>query len=245
MKPKFDISNLEVLKNKDIVFECEVCSSEFSSTKKYVRRALGITKHPRRPSLKYCSRSCMSKGKMTGNYVKCCVCEKEVYRNIKELVNESNRFFCSYSCKGIDWNRNKDFGTNRSKIEIWIEEELKGKYDFEIIFNDRSVVIDKYELDIYIPSLKMAFELNGIFHYEAIFGDDRLKITKERDLLKVNECLKKGIDLIVIDITDSKKFDKVKDKKYLDYIIKEINNKCDIVNKNTGTHWCDQPVPTR
>jgi hypothetical protein len=222
MKPKFDINNLELLKNKEIIFECEICGIDFKSTKKYVRRALGITNHPRKPSLKYCSRVCMGRGKMTGDYVNCFVCKKEVYRNRKELKNDSGKFFCSYSCSGIDWNKSKNFGFNRSKIEIWIEKELISKYDFEIIFNDRNIVCGKYELDIYIPSLKLAFELNGIFHYESIFGEEKLKITKKKDLLKIDECLKKNISLIVIDITDSKKFNKDKDKKYLDYIIQEI-----------------------
>ncbi len=222
MKPKFDINNFELLKNKDLKFECEICSNEFTSTKKYLRRALGITIHPRKPSIKYCSRKCQSIGRKTGVEVKCEECGKEVYRCLNEIKSSKNSiFFCSNECKGINWNKNKDFGFNRSKIEIWVEEELAKKYKFNIIFNDRDLL--GYELDIYIPSLKIAFELNGIFHYEAIFGKDKLKVTKERDLFKINECLKKKVKLSVIDITDIKNFTPFKGKKYLDYIIKEID----------------------
>lgn len=226
MKPKFDITNFELVKNKDILFECEICGVEFKSTKKCVRQALGITIHPKKPSLKYCSKVCMGKGKMTGEYVKCFVCEKEIYRSLKQFnKNENKQFFCSALCKGIDWNKNKDFGCNRSKMEIWIEEELVKRYKFDILFNERTVVGNNYELDIYIPSLKLAFELNGIFHHESIFGEEKLKVIRSKDLVKVNECDNKGVDLIVIDTTDSKHFNKIKDKKYLDYIIKEIDKK--------------------
>lgn len=225
MKPKFEINEFENLKNKDIVFECEVCGNEFNSTKKYLRRALGITKHPRKPSLKYCSKECNSKGRMTGEYLKCSNCEKEIYRNKKEIDrNESGEFFCGYVCNGEYWNKNKNYGINRSKLEIWTEEILKSKYDFEIKFNDREV-LSKYELDIYIPKLNLAFELNGIFHYEPIFGEDKLKVTKNKDLEKAVECMNKKIELITIDVSDSKRFDKRFDIKYINYIMSEINKR--------------------
>jgi hypothetical protein len=71
----------------------------------------------------------------------------------------------------------------------------------------------------------IAFELNGIFHYQPIFGNERLKIVEKNDIEKINECNIKGVDLFVIDISDSKKFNKNKDKKYLDFIINEINKR--------------------
>ena len=70
MKPKFDINNFESLNNKEIIFECEVCNKEFKSSKKYVRQSLGIVFHPRKPSLKYCSKKCMGEGKKMGKYLK-------------------------------------------------------------------------------------------------------------------------------------------------------------------------------
>jgi hypothetical protein len=221
MNPKFNINEFEKLKNTEILFECEICKSEFISTKKYLRRALGLTKSKRPPSLKYCSKECIRKGKMTGEYKKCKNCETEVYRSISELKSNEN-VFCGNSCKAIFWNKEKNYGTNRSKIEIWIEEELKSIFDFEILFNDRKT-LDGYEIDIYIPSLKIAFELNGIFHYLPIFGNDKLKVIENRDLEKFKKCEDKNIKLYVIDITDSKKFDKIKDKKYLDFIVNKLN----------------------
>jgi len=188
-----------------------------------IRRALGITKSISPPTLKYCSKECRNKSRMTGEYLKCKECGEEVYRAKREL-EKNDSVFCGHSCKAIFWNKNKNFGSNRSKIEIWIEDELKRVFDFEISFNDRNL-LSKYELDIYIPTLNLAFELNGIFHYQPIFGNDRLKIVKKNDIEKINECYIKGVELFVIDITDSKRFNKDKDKKYLDFIINEINKR--------------------
>ena len=109
-------------------------------------------------------------------------------------------------------------------MEIWIEEQIKELFDLDIRFNDREVC-NGVELDIYIPRLKLAFELNGIFHYSPVFGDDKLKVIEDRDLRKISECVVKEIDLVVIDTSGSKNFDKIKDKKYLDYIIYRINEK--------------------
>lgn len=220
MKPKFNINEFEKLKNIEIIFECEVCKNEFNSTKKYLRRALGLTKSKRPPSLKYCSSACVRKGKMTGEYKKCKNCEVEVYRSISEIRKNEN-IFCGHSCKAIFWNKEKNYGVNRSKIEIWIEDEIKKRYDFEILFNDRKI-LSNLELDIYIPDFNIAFELNGIFHYQPIFGAEKLKVTENNDLRKFKECENKNIQLYVLDITDSKKFNKENDKKYLDFILDKI-----------------------
>jgi hypothetical protein len=222
MIPKFDIKEFEKIKNVDIIFECEICGTNFNSTKKYLRRALGITKCSRPPSLKYCSKKCYSKGQVTGKYIKCDSCGTDKYKTLREIKrNKSGFFYCGYKCKGTHWNQNKNYGFNRSKLEIWIESKIKNKYDFDILFNDRSL-LSNYELDIYIPNLKIAFELNGIFHYEPIFGEEKLKIIKKKDIEKINLCYEKGVDLISIDTTDSKRFNEARDAKYLNYIITEI-----------------------
>jgi len=226
MKPKFDINNYENLNNRDIILECEFCEKEFNSTKKYIKRALSGNS---RNAVKYCSRVCSNKGSMTGKYVNCSVCNKEIYRNKKE-INKNGIFYCSGICRGIDFNRNKNWGGNRSKIELFIEEELINRYNFEMLFNDRKILTSNYELDIYIPMLKLAFELNGIFHYDPIFGNDKLKIIKEKDLFKISECYKNKIELIVIDISDIKHFSIKQGEKYLNYIIKEIDTKLGDVN---------------
>ena len=81
--------------------------------------------------------------------------------------------FCSRSCSATFNNKNKTYGTRRSKLEVFLEKELIKLYpDLLFHFNRKDTI--NSELDIYIPSLKLAFELNGIFHYEPIYGDNKL-----------------------------------------------------------------------
>lgn len=75
---------------------------------------------------------------------------------------------------------------------------------------------NKLELDGYNEALKVAWEFNGIQHYEVADWhggtEEKLKKQQLHDAIKVRECAKRGIDLIVI----SYKLEKWKDK--LDYI---------------------------
>ena len=98
-----------------------------------------------------------------------------------------------------------------------MEEQLRSRYpDLGFKFN-KTDAIDA-ELDIYIPSLKLAFEMNGIFHYEPIYGDKKLASTKSNDHRKMLACAERGIELCVIDNSSMKNFKPLKAQKYLDII---------------------------
>jgi hypothetical protein len=66
------------------------------------------------------------------------------------------------------------------------------------------------ELDIYIPSLKLAFELNGIFHYQPIYGPEKLAQIQNNDTRKGQACLERGIELHTIDNCSMKRFNENK-----------------------------------
>ena len=70
----------------------------------------------------------------------------------------------------------------------------------------------------------MAFELNGIFHYEPIFGLEKLNKVKTNDSRKILACAEKGIGLAVIDCTTMKYFKPDKAVVFLDIITKIIND---------------------
>jgi hypothetical protein len=91
--------------------------------------------------------------------------------------------------------------------------------DLVILFNDKSTI--NSELDIYIPSLRIAFELNGIFHYEPIFGKDKLKQINNNDNNKFQKCIANNISLCIIDISKQKHFTEKSSIIYLE-IIKNI-----------------------
>lgn len=57
---------------------------------------------------------------------------------------------------------------------------------------------DKMEVDLYIPSLKTAIEIDGPSHYLPIWGEDKLKRTIESDNEKNGHIISKGFVLIRI-----------------------------------------------
>lgn len=80
-----------------------------------------------------------------------------------------------------------------------VSEFQKGIYEFiknlspDAIYNDRQTLIDiKRELDIYVPSKKLAIECNGLYwHSEKKMG-------KNKQVEKLQACNSKGIRLITI-----------------------------------------------
>jgi hypothetical protein len=169
----------------------------------------------------YCSSECRPRIRGLQKY-SCGSCDKEIYRYASQ-VRKSGKAFCNSSCSAMYSNTHrKPIASNRSKLEMWLEGELKGLYpDLDIHFNDKMSIA--LELDIYIPSKKLAFELNGVFHYENIFkGSDftkRVRIDEE----KVRRCIENGIDLVVIDTREQKQFYKSKSGKFLKIIIDKLN----------------------
>lgn len=88
-------------------------------------------------------------------------------------------------------------------------------------FNHKDTI--NSELDIYIPSLKLAFEINGIFHYEPIFGKNKLHQIQNNDNNKFQLCQKHNISLCIIDTSSQKYFKEQTSKKYLNIITNIID----------------------
>ena len=78
-----------------------------------------------------------------------------------------------------------------SKFEDEVYNFLKTLYDGEIKYNTREV-ISPYELDIYIPELKLAIECNGDYWHSTNFVEPNYHLNKTR------LCSKQGIRLIHI-----------------------------------------------
>ena len=202
--------------------ECEHCHQPFMATKKDIQWAL---KCSYRNILRYCSKKCKGKNEDTKVEFKCKMCDKVIKKRIKEVIRHNCKYtFCSHSCNAKYWNVNKTWGSNRSKLELWLEQQLILLYpSLEILYNDRKTI--NAELDIYIPSLKLAFELNGIFHYEPIYGDDKLKTTMGNDNRKIFACAEQNIELCIIDTHNTKYFKEKSSKIFLDIITNIIGEK--------------------
>lgn len=167
----------------------------------------------------FCSRKCrgLFKSSIGSTQLICDQCHN-VFSKINAQISKHN--FCSQTCAGIYNTNHKTHGYRRSKLEIWIESQLN--YDFpslNIQFNTTNSIYS--ELDIYIPSLRLAFELNGIFHYEPIYSTTQFEKIQNRDKQKLIKCYEHGIELCVIDTSNQKHFTEKSSQKYYD-IVKQL-----------------------
>ena len=71
----------------------------------------------------------------------------------------------------------------------------------------------------------LAFELNGIFHYEPIYGEKKLNQIQNNDTRKFQACLEKGIEMCMIDVSSLSYFKPANAKKYLDIVCGLIDMK--------------------
>jgi hypothetical protein len=171
----------------------------------------------------FCSNACSVKSRDVRKEVECKQCNKKFLKKRCQLI-KSPISFCSSSCAATYNNTHKTHGCRRSKFEIYLEQVLPNKYpSLEFHFNRKDAIFS--ELDIYIPNLKLAFELNGIFHYEPIYGLDKLDQIKNNDNRKFQACLEQGIELCIIDTSSLNYFKPEKAQKYLDIIVNIINSK--------------------
>lgn len=196
---------------KWIQLKCEWCHKQFTRLNRIYK-----TYNVKLDKKCFCSRTCSSKWqnangkgpqKRTPDFVNliCEYCKKQFTRkwnNYKyKQIHKKELPFCSAGCNlrykqklGL-WNPNP-----RSSLEEWIEEKLNLIYpSLNILFNNRSI-ISSGELDIYIPSLKFAVEINGKYHYEPIYGKQAFEKRNRIDSKKLKECQNKNIDLLIIDM---------------------------------------------
>jgi hypothetical protein len=203
-----------------VIIVCSFCKEPFLRVKRLIFQSL-----KRGWSGFYCSDKC-SKDNMgqQHNITKLCdnQCGKQVKRRISQL-SDSKHIFCSSSCAAIYNNKNKAKGIRRSKLEIYLENKIKTNFsDLEILCNNKQVIGS--ELDFYFPTLKFAIELNGIFHYEPIYGNNKLEKIQNNDKQKIIRCYEAGIELLIIDVSKDKYFKISKANFYLNLIEEHLKN---------------------
>lgn len=164
----------------------------------------------------FCSKKCKNLYNIKKKNIECKNCGK-IFNRVPNKIKKFNNHFCSRSCSATYQNTHKTKNIKRSKLEIWLEKQLTQTYpNLEIHFNRKDAI--NSELDIYIPSFKLAFELNGIFHYEPIYGEEQLKKIKNNDSRKFQACIENKIELCIIDASSMDYFKENKSKIYLDII---------------------------
>lgn len=232
MKPLFSKEEYNTTKTNELLpYECYYCNKTYYRTKHSVQR---VSKSAQYKSIKYCSKKCQAESRITKTYANCGNCGTPTNKVLSQSQkSKSGLIFCSQSCAATYNNKHKTTGNRRSKLETWLEAKLIELYpSLEIHFNQKNAI--NSELDIYIPSMKLAFELNGIFHYEPIFGQDRLTQIQNNDNRKFQACVERGIELCLIDSSTQKYFKETTSKKFLKIIIDIISNKFQELNCGRG-----------
>lgn len=200
--------------------QCKHCGKTFYVYKKMIKYAMS---HKEKCSCEYCSLNCFHTSTKKRIKVKCEHCGKEFeIKNSEYSRSKSKHFFCSKSCAAYYNNTHKKYGFTRSKLELYLKSKLNELYpQIEILYNDRKTI--NSELDIFIPKYNLAFELNGIVHYEPIYGKDTFEYIQNKDKNKFQLCQEKNISLCVIDTSSLKYFKEQRAEKYLNIITEIIN----------------------
>ena len=221
MKPLYTQEEFNLANPKDLLAcECVHCKNQFNRTKHQIQRFI----NPKQTKTgDFCSNECSRLFLKKKQEVSCCNCNKQFEKTLNQIKKTPNHFCCQ-SCSTTYNNKNKTTGNRRSKLEIWLEERLTQLYpELPIDFNKKSAIGS--ELDIYIPSINLAFELNGIFHYEPIYGTNKLDQIQNNDKSKSLACHEAKIDLCIIDTSQQKYVKPSTSQKYLGIIINIINER--------------------
>ena len=116
--------------------------------------------------------------------LRCLQCQKE-FEIQPQLIRKrykEHRIICTH-CNPLD--------KPVSGLEKDLLEFIRKQYDGAVTENDKSV-IEGYELDIYLPDLKLAFEFNGLYWHNELYKPIDYHIAK------TDACESKGIHLIHI-----------------------------------------------
>jgi hypothetical protein len=168
----------------------------------------------------FCSLDCSYKYKDKRVKVSCEVCNK-LFLKQKFEIGRTKKNCCSKECSLLLAKFHKNWGSSRSKLEVAIEAYLKNNFLFHIDYNKNKI---GYELDIHVPHLELAIEINGILHYKAIFGIEKLLRTQKTDREKVLECKKRNIKLVVINVSKDRGSKKIQNQR-IEEVVKIIGDR--------------------
>ena len=214
-----DLNDVQNYPKNRIPCKCNNCNRIFDVEKKKVKYGIKIGWNIGM----YCNSECSNMSKNRSVDVICLNCNKNFIK-IKSQIKKTNRNFCCHSCAATYNNKHKTKGIRRSKLEIWLERKLTNIYpNLEIHFSRKDTI--NSELDIYIPSIRLGIEINGIHHSKPIYGNNKLEQVKANDIKKYDSCKANDIELLLIDTSNQLRFTEKTSIAFLDVITNVIEDK--------------------
>ena len=180
-----------------LTFTCPVCSATFQRPKVIHDRRVARHGSEYQPK---CSPACLGRFQTRSQEVECKQCGR-AFPKLAAQVRKTSQHFCSRSCAASYNNRHKQHGTRRSTLEQFVEEQLRTHFP-RLPFECNGKAVIGSEVDFYFPTLRLAIELNGIFHYEPIHGLNKFKQICNSDKQKAKRCHDLGIRLHVVDASN-------------------------------------------
>lgn len=201
--------------------KCSHCGTTFLLQK---RRLADALRNRKRSSGDFCSCACANRHRHAlAPTVRCEQCGTR-YRKLRSQLRRTAHNFCTRRCHVLWQNAHKTQGTRVSKLERWIQTQLVARYPaIKFEFNQTAAI--NGELDVFIPAMKLAVELNGIFHYEPIYGARKLVQIQTNDARKYQACIERGIELCIIDVAAMTYFKPTKGQRFLDIITDIVDAK--------------------
>ena len=207
-----DCRNKSLRERATKMVNCSQCGKPFLSINSRIKEHKNL----------FCSVDCANKFQTNPIECKCEQCGKTYFTKLSKFIRHKHHF-CTKSCAGVHNIVYKKF-RKRSKLEEYIGVKLKQIYpNLYIEFNNRKML--KLELDIYIPSLKLAIELNGPTHYKPIHGMEILYKQQMNDARKFIKCLDLDIKIEIINVSNLKTALERDMKHYLDIVTHYINQR--------------------
>ena len=116
-----------------------------------------------------------------------------------------------------------------SKLELYLLDALLD-HGYHVEFHkEQNLLNTKLQIDLFIPTLNIAIEVDGPSHFEPVWGDDALKRNKKYDDKKSGLILGKG--WFLIRVKQSKDFSKTRAQLVFKELIDAIDS---IKNNNTN-----------
>jgi len=114
----------------------------------------------------------------------------------------------------------KNAAKNGSKLENFLLEQLE-EAGYSIVFHKKGLIDDKLEIDLYIPRLNVAIEIDGPSHFLPIWGEKNLQRHIKADAHKSGLLLNAGVMVLRVKCV-TKNLSKRKQQYVLDAILHKL-----------------------